>query len=166
MPENTAQESKRRPSQAFGIAIIVFVVLSALLIARIGPFGATRGGGSADTPPMFTQGVSVQAALDETSDDDRFVVVVASATWCGPCQTYKRTALRDERVESWVRENGLALYIDVDRDTVDAATVGARALPTTVVYHRGKAVARTVGAMNGDNLVRWLDQQRQLALAN
>ena len=161
------EPGNQKSSHRFGVVILVCVVITALLIARIGPFGGRGGGGGAsDTPPMFTQGVSLQQALDDTRDDGRFVVVVASAVWCGPCQTYKRTALRDPGVEAWVRENGIALYIDVDQDKDDAAMLGVRAMPTTFVYHRGRVVASTVGAMNADRLRGWLDQQRTVAMSN
>ena len=63
-----------------------------------------------------------------------------SATWCGPCQTFKPT-MKELASEGYNIE-----FIDVDENNKAAAEYNVRSVPTTVIMENGKEIDRLVGA--------------------
>lgn len=63
-----------------------------------------------------------------------------SATWCGPCQTFKPT-MKELASEGYNIE-----FIDVDENNEAAAEYNVRSVPTTVIMENGKEIDRLVGA--------------------
>lgn len=115
-------------------------------------------GRTAPTPPVFDDEVTLAAAVDAAAaDEDRFVFAVATADWCAPCQGYKRGALTDQRVEQWITNNAVPVYINVDERPDDAAALGVRGIPATFLLKDGVVVASASGAMGADQLLAWLD---------
>jgi thioredoxin 1 len=125
-----------------------------LIIAFLGVWSWL--GRTAPTPPVFDEGVTLASAVDAAAAD-RFVFAVATADWCGPCQGYKRNALTDERVEQWIADNAVPVYINVDRRPEDAAALGVSAIPATFLLKDGQIVAGASGAMGADALLDWLN---------
>ncbi|WP_158046318.1 thioredoxin TrxC [Skermanella pratensis] len=77
------------------------------------------------------------------------------AAWCGPCRmmapVFEQAAAR---LEPRVR------LAKVDTETVPelAARFGIRSIPTLVLVHRGREVARTAGAMPLPALLAWVGE--------
>lgn len=153
-PERT--RDRRGPSRLAPLALLLLVGVVYVLVAR--PFGPTRADG-ASLPPVFAQGVSLRDAVDAARDEDRFVIAVASAAWCGPCGRYKGAALRDARLEDWVRDRAVAVYVDIDAAKDDAALIGARIVPTTAIFYRGERLGSVEGVLPPDRLIAWLDER-------
>lgn len=134
---------------ALGVLVLgVFVLIVAV-------YQATRGG--VETPGAFRDDVGVREAVSLASDDGRLVVAVATASYCGPCRAYKRSALSDERVASWLGDRAVAVLVDVQERPEDAQRLGVRSIPATYVLRDGVAVASTVGALGAGDLLAWLD---------
>ena len=62
-----------------------------------------------------------------------------SATWCGPCQTFK-PIMNEIKSEGHYVE-----FIDVDENNELASKYGIRSVPTVVVEENGVEVDRVVG---------------------
>ena len=62
-----------------------------------------------------------------------------SATWCGPCQTFK-PIMNEIKSEGHYVE-----FIDVDENNELASKYGIRSVPTVVVEEGGVEVDRVVG---------------------
>ena len=65
-----------------------------------------------------------------------------SATWCGPCKTFK--PIMDEIVG----EGHSVQFIDIDQSQDLAAKYGVRSVPTTVIEENGIEVDRIVGSVS------------------
>ena len=64
-----------------------------------------------------------------------------SATWCGPCKTFKPI------MNEIVGEGHSVQFIDIDQSQDLAAKYGVRSVPTTVIEENGIEVDRFVGAI-------------------
>ena len=73
-----------------------------------------------------------------------------SATWCGPCQTFKPT-MKELASEGYNIE-----FIDVDEDSDVASAYNIRSVPTTVIMENGKEIDRLVGAQTKKKVVEVL----------
>ncbi|MEM1423766.1 MAG: thioredoxin family protein [Planctomycetota bacterium] len=139
---------------ALVFATCSFVFLGYLMVTR---------GGVAPTPDALTRvsADDIETAVEMAREQDRVVVAIATADWCPPCQTYKRNALVDERVERWMRENAVAVIVDTtDRQAPnpDAAALGVRSIPATYVINAdAQIVTHATGALTADDLLTMLD---------
>ena len=64
-----------------------------------------------------------------------------SATWCGPCQTFKP-------VMNEIASEGYSVqFIDIDQSSAIAEQYNVRSVPTVVIEENGSEVDRFVGAI-------------------
>lgn len=111
-----------------------------------------------ETPAMFEGAPVTLRDASQRAGEGGLIFAYATADWCPPCQHYKKTALSDERVAAWVRANATPAYIDIDRNTGDAQTLGASAIPMTVIMNaKGEVLASATGAMPADRLLEMLE---------
>lgn len=77
-------------------------------------------------------------------------VVKASASWCGPCKTYK--PIFEEYAEKHFSEDLQFAEADVDENDDLVKAAGIRGVPTTLVYKNGELVAKKSGMINSNEL--------------
>ncbi|MCC6426885.1 MAG: thioredoxin family protein [Phycisphaerales bacterium] len=117
--------------------------------------GGAGGGGHAEKPPLFAQNLTFAQARQQATGTSRVIMVLATADWCPPCQELKRGALRDARIEAWVRDNALPVYIDTDDNpTVEGLMV--MAIPTIVMLKDGAELGRLTSSVSAEELLSWL----------
>jgi thioredoxin 1 len=73
-----------------------------------------------------------------------------SATWCGPCQTFKPT------MKELVSEGYNIEFVDVDEQGDLATEFNIRSVPTTVIMENGQEVERLIGAQTKRRMVEVL----------
>lgn len=74
------------------------------------------------------------------------------AAWCGPCQAMAPAfAAAAGRLEPQVRLGKL----DTEAEQALAARFSIRSIPTLVLIHRGRELARTSGAMSAEAIIGW-----------
>ena len=73
-----------------------------------------------------------------------------SATWCGPCKTFKPI------MNEIAGEGHSVQFIDVDQSQDLAAKYGVRSVPTTVIEENGMEVDRFIGAISKQQVLQKL----------
>jgi thioredoxin 2 len=103
--------------------------------------------------------------------DDSFAAAVAgplpalvylSAPWCEPC---RQLGLTVEQAASDFAGRLKVVTVNVDDAPTTAQALGVQVVPTLVVLHHGKEVARRAGVLPAATLNDWLAAVLQTAAA-
>ncbi len=141
--------------RAIGSIAFFAALIGALVLIRAG------AGGPAPTPAMFDPALSLAEAEAAASGSGRIVMVLATADWCGPCQSLKRGALADDAVEAWAAANATPVILDLTapgpQAQADAQRLGIGPIPTIILLRDGQEIARHVGVTSTGRLLRWLE---------
>lgn len=127
-----------------------------VLIVAVVAFLQTRGGGKGGTPPAFEPLRAYNDAAAASDASGKPVLVFGTASWCGPCQSFKRGALVNSDVEQKIMAGTEAVYLDVDKDGPTAQALKIRSLPTLVLVKGGFEVARLEGQASSGEVMRFL----------
>lgn len=144
--------SESSPANRFSMIVLV----SGLLLISWAVF---TGAGKKDALPlMFAEKLTYEQASERSRDENKPIFAVFSATWCGPCQSYKKGALSDTRVEKIVREGYIPAYIDVDEQRSAARKFQVSGIPVTMVIKGGEREHGAIGRLSADELLKFLDE--------
>lgn len=81
------------------------------------------------------------------------VVVDIWAPWCGPC---KMMAPAYEAAANELEPHVRLIKLNSENEQSVAARLGIRGIPTMILFHGGRELARTSGAMTAGQIVRWV----------
>ena len=75
------------------------------------------------------------AARQTAAQMNRPMLLYFTADWCGPCKQMKRSVWPDQRVEAFVNNQTVPVYLDVDEPAVEpiAARYTVRSIPTVLL---------------------------------
>ena len=97
-------------------------------------------GAESPAEPIEIEG---QTHLEEVVDSHPVVLVDCYADWCGPCQMLEPT------IDALAAETDAAVAkVDVDANQRLAQQLGARGVPTLVLYADSEPVERMMGAQD------------------
>ena len=74
-----------------------------------------------------------------------------SATWCGPCQTFKPI------MNEIANEGHSVQFIDIDQQGDLAQQYNVRSVPTTVIEENGVEIDRFVGGLPKQSVIQKLN---------
>jgi len=149
----TESQDRLKMNEANKPIIFIFVVFAA--VAGIVGISKLREG--SDRIPWRT---NLSGAQSEARAQNKPVFAYFTATWCGPCQSMKKTTWSDKKVEE-----ALSAYVpvklDVDENTQLAMQYKASSIPLFVVMDdQGNVKASTSGALGPSEFLAWLNQSR------
>lgn len=82
------------------------------------------------------------------------LVVDFWAAWCGPC---KMMAPQFEQAAKQLEPNVRLGKVNTETEQELAARFSIRSIPTLKIFHHGKEIASQAGAMDANNIVRWVN---------
>lgn len=106
---------------------------------------------------------SFAQAKQEAKKDNKVLLVDFTASWCPPCQMMETTTWTDSAVQEWIKENAIAIQVDVDKDEKTKSALRVEAFPTVVLFtqkNETKEYGRQVGYLGPADLLRWLKKAK------
>jgi len=122
----------------------------------LGRLGDRPRCGECKRPILLDRPIAVTDATFErvTTDTDVSVVMDCYADWCGPCKIM--APILDAFAHDRAGEV-LVTKLDTDRNQATAQRLDIRAIPTLIVFRKGRAVGREAGVLSRPRLDALVD---------
>ncbi len=96
--------------------------------------------------------------FSELIRSDKPVLIDFSAEWCGPC---KMLAPILEQVKRQIGDEATIVKLDVDRNQMIASNYNVMAVPTLILFKKGKPVWRRSGVASAADLMAVLKEHTE-----
>ena len=142
---DTADDAPSGPSGGAGRTFIVLLLIAAGIwsVRKYGDYGAPA------------------VAANDPRGGTKPILLMFTADWCGPCQAFKASVLRDSRVSAAINRSCRFEKVDLTSWKGQPAAVASRygvdGVPTLILVNsRGHEIARYGGPDDPDAFARWL----------
>ncbi len=100
------------------------------------------------------------SALEASKKDGKPVVVAFTATWCGPCKSFKANTLADAGVKKELEDNFHFYLMDTDDEPGLAKKFGIGSIPNIKVIDSNENVKASGGPMGIKSFLDFLKKYR------
>lgn len=104
--------------------------------------------------------LSYKQAKEQAQKEGKILIVDFMATWCPPCKKMEKDTWVDSKVDEWIKQNAIAIQVDVDKDEATTSELNIDSMPTVVLFKPdggGKEFTRESGYQSPDELLQWLN---------
>lgn len=134
-----------------------WILLTALVL--IGVWRIAASSSPQPLPEGWQSGVDL--AQVEAREGGRPIFLLATADWCGPCQSFKKNVLADPAVDAELQKKFTLVTLDVTSpdspDSAAAQKLNIEAIPTMILLSPDKKeLSRHVGGMDRDDFTKWI----------
>lgn len=117
--------------------------------------------------PPDSQGIvwfdDLNAAHKISLKQNKPMLVVFSADWCGYCRKLRKTTLSDPKLAGYVNAAFVPVYLDFDRQKKVAKILGVRSIPCSIILSpQADLLGRQVGYVSVKKYRLVLDDARRL----
>lgn len=107
--------------------------------------------------------LTFKQAKEQAQKEGKILIVDFMATWCPPCKKMDSTTWVDPKITQWVKQNAIAVQIDVDKDAETTSALNVDSMPTLVLFKPdggGKEFTRESGYQSPEELLQWLSNAK------
>lgn len=107
--------------------------------------------------------LTYKQAKEQAQKEGKMLIVDFMATWCPPCKKMDSTTWVDPKVTEWVKQNAIAVQVDVDKDGETTSALNVDSMPTLVLFKAdggGKEFTRESGYQSPEELLQWLNNAK------
>lgn len=95
--------------------------------------------------------LDLKAAVEKAKKEKKVVMIDFTATWCGYCKKLDQTTFSNQKVQSWLNDNIVAIKVDIDQHKDLAQKYNISSIPCLVFIDAdGSETGRVLGYRGPD----------------
>ena len=105
------------------------------------------------------QKASYNEVIEQAEEEEKFVLLDFTASWCKPCQLMKKETFTDADLGKYVNEHFVSTHVDVQKTEGRslASKYGIRSIPTLIILDgKGRIVKTLIGYQTAEALLQEL----------
>lgn len=143
------------------VSVVVLIVIAVVSLALTTNAALPR---LLRRAPEISWQTDLKAAHRASRSTGKPMMIVFTATWCGPCQKMKKDVYADAEVAKAINDQFVPVMLDIDRNPQIAEALEVEKIPQTVILNsKADLLGRMVGVQKKTVFQTQLGQSIELA---